>query len=742
MRKIKFFFLLFLVSTVLSAMAEELQGDIDSSGRVDANDLFILMSEWHRDTGNVTPTFTPTPSATITLTPSPTPTNSPTPTPTGTLAPGSQARVVIKPEEMSFDFSGQNMRIEFTCGDEALEAGHTVYFRANFWLYDPTASEEERGQGFQTLNSQDENFAILYNADNQTSATLSLSAGLVNQQKRILVVEIERGRIEAGESFFVTLRNLHSMVEPPSEGVTCAGGHAFWCAVGDPDGENPEPDHALTYSIIEVEGGELKPGAPTKVFAVVPSLVDTGASVPVRLSVLDASDNPVQDFEGSVRLECTAEAAVYSSTVTFSSENRGTISIPAVIEATGIHQFTVSADGLENSHSNIFEVTNAAVSRGVFWGDYHSHSLRCDGTGGAKENCSYARDYAHLDWYCLSSHDAPRWHYAGAMRWDTISRIVDNVQTPGQFVTLPAYEWTSPFHEDGDSGDGHRIVLCTDWNDLLPVMRNSDEEYDSSSELYRGMMRRTQDFLIVPHHADSYQWWHLPAQGAAAELSFEEKTLYMPLVEIYSQTHGNCERPDEEPMWRESKDWNTSPERTCYAVGGLAQGTVAGFMAGGDSHSGRPGSHMFGAFTAVIADDLSRSGLLEAFRKRHTYASSGGRPIVRFSSGQAMMGDVIYSDEQTQAPSFKYEIISAEAIQRVSIVRAISGSWQTVFETVLNSESNHANGAYIDEAFDTEWPFASYYLVAEYNNPGTHFIYRDSTDRCWTSPIFFKKFEE
>jgi hypothetical protein len=361
------------------------------------------------------------------------------------------------------------------------------------------------------------------------------------------------------------------------------------------------------------------------------------------------------------------------------------------------------------------------------------------------ENAEYASGVAFLDWYCLSSHDAPPWYLVGAMRWDNIRDIIDSHQT-GSFITIPGYEWTRDFDDNGNAGDGHRVVMATSWDPLLPILRSNDEAYDTSAELYRGMMARTSEFVAIAHHANAYKWWHVPASGTAAAITEAEKERYMPLVEVYSQLHGNCEQPagfsnyTVPPTWRVPKDWGTTPDEPCYVVGGLAQGCVAGIIAGGDNHSARPGSHIYGSCTAVLTNDLSRAGLLEAFRRRHTYASSGGRPIMEFSLGDATMGDIARFGPGAADPVFSYRVVAPLEITDLRVVRVTFGAWSDI-DIPFNPGATEASGTFTDEDFDPNWDFADYYLVAEYKNDRSHYVYQeenedDKNDRAWTSPIF------
>ena len=561
--------------------------------------------------------------------------------------------------------------------------------------------------------------------------------------RRILKVKVINGHLDPGASFTINLKKL--ALRPDALGSN-AEEHAFGCVIGDPDGADPEPDSGITYTVVPVSGGKLLPLPVNHIYAIAPSRVQVDEEFSLRLSVQDEYDNLTPDTVGTLLLSCTDPAAVFASQTALAAGDEGTKELSVTLKTPGIQRFTVSLAGFSatTSTSNVIDVRSATPDR-ILWGDYHNHSSRCDGTGEPEELVRYASGVAFLDWYCLTSHDAPPWYLAGTMRWNDIKDVIDSNQS-SIFITIPGYEWTKDFDDDGNAGDGHRNVMTTSWDSLLPVLRSNDSNYDHSSELYRGMMARTSEFIIVPHHLNSYKWWHLPASGSAAAIPDAERDRYMPMIEVYSQLHGNYEAPASfsawsvPPAWRAPTDWRTNPDQPCYVVGGLARGAVAGLMAGGDNHSARPGSHVYGAFTAVLTDDFSRAGIIEAFRRRHTYATSGHRPIMEFSSGDAIMGDIVRFSPGASAPVFSYRVAAPLEITGLRVVRVTFGAWSDL-EIAVPSGFTEFSGTFTDQDFDPSWSFADYYLVAEYKNNRSHYVYPetgdDANDRAWTSPIFF-----
>ena len=138
-------------------------------------------------------------------------------------------------------------------------------------------------------------------------------------------------------------------------------------------------------------------------------------------------------------------------------------------------------------------------------------------------------------------------------------------------------------------------------------------------------------------------------------------------------------------------------------------GYRVGIVANSDGHKGRPGASypgaaLFGAvggLTCFLTDKLSRETILEAIRKRHHYATTGGengRPLITLAvdfpqggtkfhddprhgrdigiaANQAIMGDIVHLP--TGDISLKVDIRASVAIERVDIFNGL-----TLIETI------------------------------------------------------------
>jgi hypothetical protein len=158
------------------------------------------------------------------------------------------------------------------------------------------------------------------------------------------------------------------------------------------------------------------------------------------------------------------------------------------------------------------------------------------------------------------------------------------------------------------------------------LLSSLDERYDDPRELWEAL--RGLAALTVPHH---------PAGGPAPiDWEIAPDALLEPLVEITS-AHGCSEARDCALSIYSAFDG-------AFARDALERGYELGFIGSGDGHDGHPGlTHLgphypTGGLAAVLSEELTREGLLEALRARRAYATNGPRIVLRAALGSARMG--------------------------------------------------------------------------------------------------------
>jgi hypothetical protein len=141
---------------------------------------------------------------------------------------------------------------------------------------------------------------------------------------------------------------------------------------------------------------------------------------------------------------------------------------------------------------------------------------------------------------------------------------------------------------------------------------------------------------------------------------------FEPVTEVVS-VHGSSEAAD-------------SPSRIYDAVAGnfvrdaLDRGYRLGFVGSGDSHDGHPGNAHFagptGGLVAILSEELTRAGVLEALRARRVYATSGPRLLLRASLGEVRMGGVLSTATAGGAQNLIVRAVGTGRLSHVDVVRS------------------------------------------------------------------------
>jgi len=359
----------------------------------------------------------------------------------------------------------------------------------------------------------------------------------------------------------------------------------------------------------------IVPGKPASLDAILPTTVEPGQEVPLRVRVMDFWGNPLQEFSGEIEVVCDPPI----------DPPPGSVRIEGGVAPAGTLAF--SEPGLFRIrliHGDLSGVSNPVlVSKGaphVFWADLHGQTQDAIGTGTVEEYFSYARDSALVDACSWQGND----FQVTDESWGEVCRRTREFNEPGRFVTFLGFEWSGPTPLGGD----HNIMYLEDdrpirRSSLWQIPEQRAEDYSPISRLWEEL--GGEEAMAVAHvggrHANLDHW----DPGVCG------------LIEVYS-CHGTFE----------------------WLVGdALRRGYTFGIVAGSDDHTGRPGwspplrrggvrgtvrLDMFGGLTGIYAEELTRQGLWEALRARHCYATTGRRMGLDVRSGKYMMGDIVQGD--------------------------------------------------------------------------------------------------
>jgi len=300
----------------------------------------------------------------------------------------------------------------------------------------------------------------------------------------------------------------------------------------------------------------------------------------------------------------------------------------------------------------------------VFWGDLHDNPYQTDTPPvPPRKTMEYAR--SHLDFYApayyvaQSSHltakhgavvdgnpvrlEVEAWKAPEKLRreWAEMQDLTRAFHEPGRFVTFPCWEWQG----NGISGD-HNVVYRGEGGEIyqVPTLR----------ELYEKL--RGQDVIAIPHHIG----YRVRARGKDWAMHDDQLS---PFAEIYS-VHG-CSETDEEWLGlRINSKMGPGAGGGTYQDA-LDRGYHVGAICSPDGDGGFPGRFGWGVM-AVLAPELTRDALWEAFQKRRVYGTTGDRIRLDFRVNDAPMGECISASGPRR---IHVRVEGMDAIDRVEVLR-------------------------------------------------------------------------
>lgn len=449
---------------------------------------------------------------------------------------------------------------------------------------------------------------------------------------------------------------------------------------------------------------------------VAPSIVSAGSQFEVAVVAGCWPFNVADDYAGSISFASSDPAAVLPPDYTFTHTDASTKTFTVTLNTPGTHRITVkdpmlSADGFT---SNPIQAKSSESSNNLYWGDLHSHTdFSYDAIGPPPGAFEYARDVARLDFYATTDHT----YYPGALRytseeWEIMSQLVAQYNSPGEFITFLAYEWTvrAPYGH-------HNIYFRWDDEELLRA-----RDYPTLEVLWAALADK--EALTIPHHT-GIQWSDDPATSQAVDWSYANERLQT-AVEIYS-FHGQSELYDpDNPLSYENLNaaGRQSVDGPHYARDAWAAGQKLGVIASGDEHSTRPGQPHFG-LTAVYAGELTREAIFDAIANRRTYATTGQRMLLDFQVDEHLMGDS-FSVPLPHSPKIEVQVVGTDLIDVVELFK-FDGITYTVPYSVSQPGSAEVAFTYTDSDFEQ----AMYYLRVKqmgdvYGRPAL----------AWSSPVW------
>ncbi len=343
---------------------------------------------------------------------------------------------------------------------------------------------------------------------------------------------------------------------------------------------------------------------------------------------------------------------------------------------------------------------NAAGKRyKIYRGDMHRHtdiSLDGSGDGSLNDSFRYMMDAAAMDFYLVTDHKGTR---DTEYSWWRTEKTEDMFNVPGKFVTLFGYERSLSYP------NGHRnIIYAERGNKPIPI---TQEERDTSTGPFLYDALRRQNGIATSHtsHTTMGTDW----RDNDPELE--------PIVEIFQGARTSAEH--------EGAPLASSAARTDLWAGNYRpKGFVSlawakGYKLGVQASSDHVSTHT--SYAMVLAEDYTREGLVNAMRKRHTYAATSN--IILDYRMQTDDGEWIQGDEfaTSAIPTVKAVIRATGRIKEVAVVR--------------DNEYVHTSDG---DGERMEFDFREQSLAA-----GEHFYYvrveQEDGNVAWSSPIWVTK---
>jgi hypothetical protein len=292
-----------------------------------------------------------------------------------------------------------------------------------------------------------------------------------------------------------------------------------------------------------------------------------------------------------------------------------------------------------------YTVTAAGKSYRIYRGDLHRHTdISGDGPGDGSilDLHRYAIDAALLDFVLIADHNMGN---DNEYCWWRTQQANDLYTVPGFFISMYGYERSVKYP------GGHRNVLWAERGHRtlpLPVKPTPASLRADTPRLY-DYLRKTKGICTLHTSASD--------QGTDWEAAHDPEL--EPFVELYQGYHTSYEAPGAPKAITDKSDRIHGPfEAAGYVSLALKKGYRLGFQSSSDHIS----THV--SYCCVLTEDFSRTGLIEAMKKRHTYAATDNI-ILDVRSGEHLMGD----EFKAKDVKLDVNVVGTALLQSVEILR-------------------------------------------------------------------------
>jgi hypothetical protein len=327
-------------------------------------------------------------------------------------------------------------------------------------------------------------------------------------------------------------------------------------------------------------------------------------------------------------------------------------------------------------------------------GEFHRHTeftAHNDQDGLLEDTWRYALDAGKLDWMGNGDHDNGFGH---EYMWWLIQKTIDVHFHPPHFVSAMTYERSVQYP------NGHRNVMMPR-RGIRPLPRGelpgTTEEGSPDTKLLYAYLK----------HFGGICSSHTSGTTMGTDWRDNDPEVE-PVVEIYQGHRHNYEHLGA-PRSATAQTQIGGFEPAGFIWNALERGYRLGFQSSSDHVS----THM--SYGVPFVEEVSRQGIIDAFKKRHSYAATDNIILV-VRSGDHLMGDEF---ETSDRPSLSIEAHGTAPIAKLHIVRD-----NKYLDTTEPGERDMER-TFTD--MDAEPGKTSYYYVR---------IEQDDGNLAWASPMW------
>jgi hypothetical protein len=346
-----------------------------------------------------------------------------------------------------------------------------------------------------------------------------------------------------------------------------------------------------------------------------------------------------------------------------------------------------------------YEVQAGGKTLKIYRGDLHRHTdISADGPGDGSilDLHRYALDAAMLDFVLIADHNMGQ---DNEYCWWRTQQANDLYTVGGKFISVYGYERSVKYP------GGHRNILWAERGHRtlpLPVKPLPATLRADTGKLYE-YLRKTKGICTL----------HTSASDQGTDWEAPHDPELEPIVELFQGYHTSYEALGAPKAIDAKSDMIHGPYKGDGFVDlALKKGYRLGFQSSSDHIS----THV--SYCFVLAEEFTRQGLIDAMKKRHTYATTDNI-LLDVRAGDFLMGDEFKAKElrldvkvQATAPLAKVEVLRSGAV---------------VYELVPNKKPLEAKFVWTDKVPLRDAGDANYYYVRVSQTDG---------QMAWSSPMW------